>query len=133
MVVGSNLRRVGDGVTGTALTMVHFSRDQHIMTSTQSFDAVDAYRLEWLKANPQYDEGRLMVVGNVARAGVKRAISAGFARVSSGSEAGEGSEDVTSLMVPRGPRTAGDTPMPSPRWLHFSRSAGGAPATERGT
>ena len=36
--------------------------------------------MEWLKANPQYDEGRLMVVGNVARAGVKRAISAGFAR-----------------------------------------------------
>lgn len=61
-------------------TAAHFAILVYDSTSTQSFDAVDAYRLEWLKANPQYDEGRLMVVGNVARAGVKRAISAGFAR-----------------------------------------------------
>ena len=60
-------------------TAAHFAILVYDSTSTQPFDAVDAYRLR-LKANPQYDEGRLMVVGNVARAGVKRAISAGFAR-----------------------------------------------------
>ena len=37
-------------------------------------------RVEFLNANPQYDAGRLVVVANTARSGLKRAISSGFAR-----------------------------------------------------
>ena len=49
-------------------------------TSAASFDALDALRDDFLEANPQYDAGRLVVVSNVARAGVKRDISSGYAR-----------------------------------------------------
>lgn len=49
-------------------------------TSVASFEAIDALRVEFLEANPQYDAGRLVVVGNLSRSGVKRAISSGFAR-----------------------------------------------------
>ena len=49
-------------------------------TSVASFEAIDALRVDFLEANPQYDAGRLVVVGNLSRSGVKRAISSGFAR-----------------------------------------------------
>jgi len=48
-------------------------------TSLQSFEAVGAYRDAFLEANPQYDDGRVLLLSNVARLGVKRAVSAGFA------------------------------------------------------
>ena len=43
-------------------------------------EAIEALRIEFLEANPQYDAGRLFVVANTARMGVKRDISSGFAR-----------------------------------------------------
>ena len=48
-------------------------------TSVQSFEALEAKRDAFLRANPQYDARRLAVVSNVARLGVKRAVSYGYA------------------------------------------------------
>jgi len=36
-------------------------------TSVASFEAIEALRIEFLEANPQYDAGRLLVVANTAR------------------------------------------------------------------